>query len=203
VEEGYSANGWLGMLLGVRVGYDFYGTTLTSKEAFEGKMDELCRELGTRATAGKAQQCCDEPTSVKRGHVALSCAKAHLSMVNRIGAALKARGYFISFMAAETSSDEAKMASEVEGAAVFVYGLSQADKDSANCRKMAQYAHQCKVDMVPLKLDADYCADGWLGILLGSTLWFGFFSEMLSQEQEFETKMEELCRELGERGKHT
>ena len=48
VEEGYSPNGWLGMLLGVRLWCGFFGTTLASAEAFEGKVGELCRELGDR-----------------------------------------------------------------------------------------------------------------------------------------------------------
>ena len=48
MEDGYSANGWLGMLLGVRLWYAFYGKVLESDEAFEGKVNELCRELGGR-----------------------------------------------------------------------------------------------------------------------------------------------------------
>ena len=48
MEEGYSAKGWLGMLLGVRLWYGFYGTVLESEAAFEGKVDELCRELGEK-----------------------------------------------------------------------------------------------------------------------------------------------------------
>ena len=48
MEEGYSAKGWLGMMLGVRLWYGFYGATLASEAAYEKKMDELCRELGER-----------------------------------------------------------------------------------------------------------------------------------------------------------
>ena len=48
MEEGYSAKGWLGMMLGVRLWYGFFGATLASEGAFEGKMEELCRELGKR-----------------------------------------------------------------------------------------------------------------------------------------------------------
>eukprot|EP01048_Picozoa_sp_COSAG05_P020287 COSAG05_NODE_3408_length_2082_cov_4.481594_2_plen_59_part_00 len=49
--EGYSANGWLGMMLGVSLWYGFFGTVLASEGAFEGKMEELCRELGERGKA--------------------------------------------------------------------------------------------------------------------------------------------------------
>ena len=48
MEDGYRATGWLGMLLGVRLYYKFCGATLESENAFEGKVDELCRELGER-----------------------------------------------------------------------------------------------------------------------------------------------------------
>ena len=56
MEDGYRPKGWLGMILGVRVWYGFYGSTLESDEAFGGKMDELCRELGER---GKERCGCD------------------------------------------------------------------------------------------------------------------------------------------------
>ena len=36
------------MLLGVRLWYGFYGATLESDKAFEGKVEELCRELGEK-----------------------------------------------------------------------------------------------------------------------------------------------------------
>ena len=52
LEEGYRPKGWLGMILGVRLWYGFYGTTLGSEGAFEGKMGELCRELGARGKEG-------------------------------------------------------------------------------------------------------------------------------------------------------
>ena len=39
---------FVGMLLGVRLWYGFYGPMLESEGAFEGKVDELCRELGEK-----------------------------------------------------------------------------------------------------------------------------------------------------------
>ena len=48
VEDNYRADGWLGMLLGTRMYYAFCGSVLTSEAAFEGKLNELCRELGDR-----------------------------------------------------------------------------------------------------------------------------------------------------------
>ena len=64
----------------------------------------------------------------------------------------------------------------------------------------AQYAFQQQTDMVPLMLEEGYRAKGWLGMILGMRLWYGFYGSTLASEGAFEGKMEELCRELGERG---
>ena len=88
----------------------------------------------------------------------------------------------------------------MEDAAVMCYGISQAYKESTNCRMEAQYAFQQKKDMVPLMLEEGYSPNGWLGMLLGVRLWYGFYGSVLSSAGTFEGKVEELCRELGERG---
>ena len=92
------------------------------------------------------------------------------------------------------------MADAVEDAAVVCYGISQAYKESTNCRMEAQYAFQQKKDMVPLMLEEGYSPNGWLGMILGVRLWYGFFGTTLASEEAFEGKVEELCRELGSRG---
>ena len=62
------------------------------------------------------------------------------------------------------------MALAVEGSAVVLIGVSRAYKESSNCRMECQYAHQKKKAIVPLKLTDGYEADGWFGLLLGSSL---------------------------------
>ena len=42
-----------------------------------------------------------------------------------------------------------------------------------------------------------YEADGWLGLLLGTSIWYGFYGDALSSERGFEDRMDALCRELG------
>ena len=51
VQEDYNPKGWLGMLLGVRLYYQFCGVVLESEAMFEAKVEELCRELGGRGKA--------------------------------------------------------------------------------------------------------------------------------------------------------
>ena len=89
----------------------------------------------------------------------------------------------------------------VEDSAVMCYGISQAYKESTNCRLEAQYAFQQELDMVPLMMEEGYRAKGWLGMLLGVRLYYQFCGVVLEREAAFEGKVEELCRELGERGK--
>jgi hypothetical protein len=45
---------WLGMLMGLRLWYGFYGSVLESEVAFEAKVSELCRELGDRGRSTSA-----------------------------------------------------------------------------------------------------------------------------------------------------
>ena len=127
----------------------------------------------------------------------------HQDVIKRINKALQTRGYmtWIDVEKMQGSTIET-MAEAVEQAACVVYGISQAYKESANCRLEAQYAHQREKHMVPLMLEEGYRADGWLGMLLGVSLWYGFFGPTLASERAFEDKLDELCRELGDRGQN-
>ena len=98
-----------------------------------------------------------------------------------------------------TPSPPPAMSAAVENAAVMCYGVSQAYKESANCRLEAQYAYQQKKDMIPLMMEDGYRPNGWLGMLLGVRLWYGLYGMVLESDQAFEGKIEELSRELGER----
>ena len=53
------------------------------------------------------------------------------------------------------------MSDAIEGAAVMLYGVSLAYKESANCRLEANYAHQQELDMIPLMMQQDYKPQGW------------------------------------------
>ena len=92
------------------------------------------------------------------------------------------------------------MSLAVEDAEVVLIGVSRAYKESTNCRLEAQYAMQREVDTVPLMLVDGYQADGWLGMLIGTRLWYGFYGAAALESAAFEGKIEELCRELGGRG---
>ena len=123
-------------------------------------------------------------------------------MIKRLNLALKKRGYdiWIDVEKMQGSTVEA-MSEAVEGAAVMVYGVSKAYKESTNCRLEAQYAFQQQKDMVPLMMVDGYRPNGWLGLIMGVRLWYGFYGSVLASEAAFEGKVDELSRELGGRGR--
>jgi hypothetical protein len=165
-----------------------------ARQSASGALFELEEETRQAVLAARSA------TAVE--HIMLSYNWDHQDVIKRVHASLVHRGYttWIDVEKMQGSTVEA-MAGAVEGAAVMCYGISRAYKESANCRMEAQYAHQREKDMVPLMVEEGYRADGWLGMLLGTRLWYAFCGRVLESEAGFEGKMEELCRELGERGK--
>eukprot|EP01050_Picozoa_sp_SAG11_P019698 SAG11_NODE_3182_length_2626_cov_1.994460_1_plen_875_part_11 len=137
-------------------------------------------------------------------HVMVSYCWAQQPVVKRIHAALVCRGYAVWIDVEQMKGSTVdSMALAVEGASVMLMGVSRQYKESTNCRLEAQYAMQREVEAVPLMLEEGYQADGWLGFMIGTRLWYGFYGAVLSTESLFEVKMSELCRELGERGRGT
>ena len=60
----------------------------------------------------------------------------------------------------------------------------------------AEYAFALQKTIIPLLMERNYKPDGWLGILRGSKLFFDF-----SGKYPYEKKLEELVKELGQRGR--
>ena len=168
------------------------------------ELDEAVRQKAKEAAAaGRSAAASTEDSGVATiEHIMLSYNWDHQDVIKRVHASLVHRGYttWIDVHDMQGSTVEA-MAGAVEGAAVMCYGISRAYKESVNCRMEAQYAFQQQVDMVPLMMEEGYRAKGWLGMLLGVRLYYQFCGVVLESEAAFEGKVEELCRELGERGK--
>ena len=60
----------------------------------------------------------------------------------------------------------------------------------------AEYVYQLKKPVIPLMVEKNYTADGWLGFLAGAKFWVDF-----TDKENFKDGMNKLIRELGERGK--
>ena len=62
------------------------------------------------------------------------------------------------------------MADAIDKAIKVLYGVSLAYKESQNCKLEAQYAHAAGVAMVPMMLQEDYKANGWVRAAFSSSL---------------------------------
>jgi hypothetical protein len=154
---------------------------------------------GPEPTAAAAAAAASSSAAVK--HVMVSYCWDQQPVVKRVHAALVRRGYTVWIDIEQmTGSTVDAMALAVENACVVLIGVSREYKESTNCRLEAQYAMQREVPVIPLMLEDGYRADGWLGILIGTRMWYGFFGAVCSEEAQFEGKVSELCRDLGVRG---
>ena len=88
------------------------------------------------------------------------------------------------------------MAKAVENSSVVLVCVSERYKESPNCRSEAEYAYQLRKDIIPLMMQRKYRGDGWLGMLVGTKLWFDFNSQ-----QSIEPSVTKLIKELEGRGK--
>jgi hypothetical protein len=79
--------------------------------------------------------------------------------------------------------------------------VSEAYKESGNCRLEANYAHQQQVDMIPLMAQKGYQAKGWLGLILSTRLWYPFYGCEDEDDAKFEKRVDPVAGEIGERGK--
>lgn len=60
----------------------------------------------------------------------------------------------------------------------------------------SEYIFRLRKVIIPLRVQHGYRPDGWLGMLVGSNLYFDF-----SSEQKAESNIPKLMKELGDRGK--
>ena len=55
--------------------------------------------------------------------------------------------------------------------------------------------------MIPLMMQQGYKAKGWLGLILGQSLYYAFFHKAVLTDEKFMQQMDALIREIGDRGK--
>ena len=88
------------------------------------------------------------------------------------------------------------MARAVENACAVLVCVSHKYKESPNCRSEAEYAYQQRKTVIPLMMEENFKPDGWLGIIVGTKLWFDFRGHEIAH-----ASIEKLKKELGNRGK--
>ncbi|XP_072050347.1 uncharacterized protein [Amphiura filiformis] len=77
----------------------------------------------------------------------------------------------------------AAMAEAVEKSHVVLICMSEAYKNSQNCRSEAEYVYKLKKSVIPLLIEAGYQPDGWLGLLQGTKLYYNFYSDRLMKTE--------------------
>ena len=76
-----------------------------------------------------------------------------------------------------------------------------AARHSANCRLELSYGMNQHCEMIPLMMQENYRANGWLGLILGQNLYHAFYDSVVSSESLFAQQMAALTREVGDRGR--
>ena len=73
------------------------------------------------------------------------------------------------------------MARAIEDSDIIIYCVTESYSTSPNCQKEAEYAFVQKKVMVPLLLQSKYKPTGWLGFLLGASLYIDFTKNDFTQ----------------------
>ncbi|KXZ56698.1 hypothetical protein GPECTOR_1g629 [Gonium pectorale] len=122
------------------------------------------------------------------GHIMISYEWGSQQKALMIKEALEARG-LLTWM--DGSTLEA-MALAVEGAVAVLLCISKRYKESQACRAEAEYAYQQRKRIVPVMMERGYRPTGWLGILIGTKLYFD-----CSERRLIPARVMALERELG------
>jgi hypothetical protein len=136
------------------------------------------------------------------GHIMVSYQWDYQKTIERVVRSLQKRGYTTWFdMDCMKGSTMDAMSDAVDHAAAMLFAVSLSYKESANCRLEANYAHQQKLEMIPLMMQDSYAPKGWLGLLLGTRLHYQFYDAASLDAQQFEERIDAVVRELGDRGR--
>ncbi|XP_059140092.1 uncharacterized protein LOC131928166 [Physella acuta] len=137
-------------------------------------------------------------TDVINGHIMISYNSGDRETLRKVYDTLKAAGYrtWMDIYDIKGSTLDA-MAKAVESSDVVLICMSKKYMDSTNCRLEAEYAANLHKPIIPLLMEHSYKPSGWLGILLGSKMFYDFSGEKYS----FDEKIKDLIRDIGDRGK--
>lgn len=118
-----------------------------------------------------------------KAQVMLSYEWHHQAQVMQLKEQLNARGFNV-WMDVDRmmGSTLEAMAAAIESSDAIIMCISARYKESQACRTEAEYAYTRKKTLIPVKVEKGYDPDGWLGILVGSKLYYNVYnSDMMSQ----------------------
>ena len=132
------------------------------------------------------------PLSDHKPYVMLSYSWATKEIVKQVHQAIVQMGVNVWIDEAEMRGSLIdRMAEAVEGASAIVLCYSQAYKNSSSCRGEAQYAYKCRKPIIPVRCQEYYDADGWLGFIIGSMLYYD-----ISTPDSFRQNLPGLLKEV-------
>lgn len=138
------------------------------------------------------QEVASSTSEAKKGHVMISYQWENQTLIQKIRDNLKENGVKcwmdIDDMHGSTVDT---MAKAVEGADIVLICYSKKYKESPNCRAEAEYAFQLKKTIIPLKMERNFEAREWLGLIIGAKLYYEF-----TDKYPFEEKMNGLLKEV-------
>lgn len=105
---------------------------------------------------------------------------AHQKEIVKLAGDIKAAGYkvWLDIDQMHGSTVEA-MADGLDNASIVIVDISPQYKESPNCRLEGMYAMQRRLPLVPVMFEDRYTPTGWLGLLLGTSLWYKYTEEKM------------------------
>ncbi|XP_064645514.1 uncharacterized protein LOC135498927 [Lineus longissimus] len=136
---------------------------------------KLVERSESRRAIIKRQTTLEEQKDVKDRLIFISYSWHDKKKVRKIAARLKELGYNIWIDHEQMKENILQaMAQGIEDSAIFLMCMSESYKESPNCRTEAEYAFKLQKPVIPLMMQKRYTPDGWLGIILGTKLYFNF-----------------------------
>jgi len=124
----------------------------------------------------------------------------HQKEVVRLSNDLKAAGYKIWLDVDQMAGSTVEaMADGLDSASVVIVDISPQYKESPNCRLEGMYAMQRRLPLIPIMFAERYSPTGWLGLLLGTSLWYKYTEEK-NHTEVFGAIMKELRTKIGPPG---
>jgi len=164
---------------------DFKGSIAAAAEMFNGGVSKKIAEslvfrLDEFESHSKNQ---DAPSNKANGHVMISYNWQAQPLVKEFVTIMHAHGLPVWVDYEQMHGDTIEvMAAAVEECSVFIMCMSEAYKESGNCRLEANYAFKHRKAIVPLMVENGYTATGWLGILSGNLLYYEMSSSGMVEQ---------------------
>jgi hypothetical protein len=135
-------------------------------------------------------------------HVMLSYQWDHQSIVTQVRKALQARGLPVWMDVAGGMGADVfdSMAQGVQGAAVVIAFMSRKYQASQNCKLELKFARQTGTPIVPVKLEQDWNASDWLGIITAGALWTPLYGPVGADFEQSVTSLVEQVRRVAGAG---